>query len=99
MNPRQKKRLHDSLGRLQNNKCFYCACKMVRATERNQTHNTATIEHIIPQSVLNLTYSQHVSRGNIVLACRKCNKLKGSASAEWLIEKLSGELKYEKGIQ
>ena len=59
-----KKKVKKSLFK-RGNKCHYCQCEL--------THETATIEHIIPTF---LGGSNKIA--NLTLACKPCNSTKGA---------------------
>jgi len=57
-------------------RCYFCGFDTLFPCRRNHVPNRAPIEHLIPKS-------QGGGGGvNLVLACARCNHLKGSLSAE-----------------
>ena len=71
--------------------CFYCGCRLrknnlgnVRNREHPDWNRIATLDHVIPRSVLMPDVADHFYRmlkqqdnPNLVYACRACNERKG----------------------
>ena len=68
----------DRIRRIQENRCVYCDCTLVRDTER--------VDHIIP-----LSRGGDNTAGNIQLVCASCNAAKGSMTDDEFREKISRE--------
>lgn len=65
----KEKKVSDLLVK-QNNRCFYCNCKFEERNWKNPT-----LDHYIP-------YCQVWNKTKFVLACHRCNRLKGNISPE-----------------
>ena len=61
----------------QDGKCVYCTRQMITGRENQHKARYATIDHLTPLAI-NVDNGEH----NLVLACRKCNEVKGNAVAE-----------------
>lgn len=62
--------------RKQNGSCFYCSLSLVppaRGNDNGHHPHLATVDHIHPRSKGGKRY-----RGNVILACQRCNVLRGN---------------------
>jgi len=59
-------------------KCFYCQCdvRMSNTAKRKRHNARATKDHVLPRCFGGKT------RGNVVLACFRCNQLRGTINAK-----------------
>lgn len=57
--------------------CFYCGIKVVKPRGEKPKSNWATVDHVIPRSKGGTR-----SDDNSVLACYRCNTLKGNKTLE-----------------
>jgi len=66
-----------SLWRQQKGRCHYCQQRLQR--EDRAQHNFATLDHVVPKSILPI--GVHLN-DNFVLACSRCNAEKGDLLPE-----------------
>lgn len=66
----------------QSGKCFYC-CRQMGMRRRHANSAFATLDHVNPRANGGTRCEE-----NIVLACRRCNEMKGSKTLDQFVDEL-----------
>lgn len=94
MNKKRRQRIVRQLFKEQKGLCFYCSTKMKLPTSRMVFSNMATLEHLVPQSIVKEKFTNLLEKDVDLHAvcCHDCNTGRGNKSVRLFLREIGMEI-------